>query len=71
MKIDKNAINKWEKLSNEEQEKIKEYIKWLKEQEKQNLELNKEGKSEPQDVFDIFDNNIYFDEKWFKKGDWW
>ncbi|MBW7954929.1 hypothetical protein H3C61_03895 [Candidatus Gracilibacteria bacterium] len=71
MNIDENAIDKGQKLSDEEKEKIKEYIKGLKEDEKQNLELNKEGKSEPQDIFDIFNNNIYFDENGLKKGDGW
>lgn len=58
---DKNISKK--PLSKEEKKQLEDYIKWLKQEEKQNLEFNKLG--EDRDIFDILQEDFFtpFDQK--------
>lgn len=69
-KIDENALNQWKKLSQEEKEILKWYIQKLKQEEKQNIKLNKEWQIFNDDLNDFFNNPLDFDD--FKdKWSWW
>ena len=69
-KIDKNALNQWDELSQEEKEILKWYIQKLKQEEKQNIKLNKEWQIFNDDLNDFFNNPLDFDD--FKdKWSWW
>lgn len=59
--IDENSQDAKNKLSKEEKQEIENYLKWLQEEEKQNIRLNKP--KDEKTIFDIFSEDFFF--KWF------
>lgn len=66
--IDENSQDAKNELSKEEKQEIENYLKWLQEEEKQNIRLNKP--KEEKTIFDIFSEDFFFEWFYRNENDW-